>query len=177
VALTASVAMAAYAVYLVPNLPSETPGTPKGSPLERALHANFYHRTPAENAAAAADRRVPSGVSVQATQFLAPQLGSRDYVLLWDGDGKHPPLLPQYVVASVNQPQFTFHFLVGQRASVRRYEAEGYTVIFRRDGYVVLKRPAKYAGRPAVPATRTTPASPPTASRSLARVSAEGITR
>jgi uncharacterized membrane protein len=172
VALLASAAMAAVAVYLVPNLPNSNPGAPKGSPLNLALHAAFYRRTPQQNAAAAADAHVPSGVSVQATQFLAPQLDSRDYVLLWDGDGKHPPLLPQYVVASVSQRQFTFAFLVGQIASVKKYEAEGYTVIFRRDGYLVLRRPAKFAGRPAVPATRTTPASPPTASGKLASVTA-----
>jgi uncharacterized membrane protein len=121
------------------------------TPLKLAFHASFYHRTPQENAAAAADARVPSGVSVQATQFLAPQLAERDYVLLWDGDGKHPPLLPQYVVASVAQRQFTFPNLAAQFASVQAYEHEGYTVIFRRSGYVVLRRPAKFDGRPAVP--------------------------
>jgi uncharacterized membrane protein len=151
VALLGSAAMAAFAVYLVPNLPSEVPGLAKGSPLNLALHASFYHRTPRENAAAAADARVPSGVSVQASQFLAPQLAERDYVLLWDGDGKHPPLLPQYVVASVAQRQFTFPNLAAQIASVRSYEQKGYTVIFRRSGYLVLRRPAKYDGRPAVP--------------------------
>ncbi len=70
-------------------------------------------------------------------------------------------------MASLSQRQFTFAFLVGQLDSVKKYEAEGYTVIFRRDGYLVLRRPAKFAGRPAVPATRTTPASPPTASGSV----------
>ncbi|HEY6480418.1 MAG TPA: DUF2079 domain-containing protein [Streptosporangiaceae bacterium] len=151
VALVGSAAMAAFAVYLVPNLPSEVPGLAKGSPLNPALHASFYHRTPRENAAAAADARVPSGVSVQASQFLAPQLAERDYVLLWDGDGKHRPLLPQYVVASVVQRQFTFPNLAAQIANVRMYEQKGYTVIFRRNGYLVLRRPAKYDGRPAVP--------------------------
>jgi uncharacterized membrane protein len=121
------------------------------TPLKLAFHASFYHRTPQENAAAAADARVPSGVSVQATQFLAPQLAARDYVLLWDGDGKHPPLLPQYVVASVAQRQFTFPNLAAQYASVQADRKEGYTVIFRRSGYVVLRRPAKFDGRPAVP--------------------------
>jgi len=121
------------------------------TPLKLAFHASFYQRNAQQNAAAAADARVPSGVSVQATQFLAPQLAERDYVLLWDGDGKHPPLLPQYVVASVAQRQFTFPNLAAQFASVRSYEQEGYTVIFRRSGYVVLRRPAKYDGRPAVP--------------------------
>ena len=72
-------------------------------------------------------------------------------MLLWDGDGKHPPLLPQYVVASVAQRQFTFPNLAAQVANVRSYERKGYTVIFRRSGYLVLRRPAKYDGRPAVP--------------------------
>jgi uncharacterized membrane protein len=134
------------------------------TPLKLAFHSSFYHRTPQENAAAAADARVPSGVSVQATQFLAPQLAERDYVLLWDGDGKHPPLLPQYVVASVAQRQFTFPNLAAQFASVQAYEREGYTVIFRRSGYLVLRRPAKFDGRPAVPgqnpATETGAAGP-----------------
>jgi len=121
------------------------------TPLRLAFHSGFYHRTAQENAAAAADARVPSGVSVQATQFLAPQLAARDYVLLWDGDGRHPPLLPQYVVASVSQRQFTFCDLTAQIDSVRQYEHEGYTVIFQRSGYLVLRRPAKYDGRPAVP--------------------------
>jgi hypothetical protein len=132
--------MAAVAVFLVPRFP-----------LDAALHASFYHRDASANFAAAADARVPSGVSVQATQFLAPQLAARDYVLLWDGDGKHGNLLPQYVVASLAQRQFTFPNLRAQIASVQHYEHEGYTVIFKRGGYVVLRRPAKYAGRPAVP--------------------------
>ena len=49
----------------------------------------------------------------------APQLAARDYVLLWDGDGQHPPLLPQ-VVANMTQRQFTFSSLARQQiASVR----------------------------------------------------------
>jgi hypothetical protein len=127
------------------------------TPLKLAFHASFYQRNAQENAAAAADARVPSGVSVQATQFLAPQLAERDYVLLWDGDGRHPPLLPQYVVASLSQRQFTFCNLTAQIDSVRQYEHEGYTVIFRRSGYLVLRRPAKYDGRPAVPTPAIAP--------------------
>jgi uncharacterized membrane protein len=127
------------------------------TPLKLAFHAGFYQRNAQQNAAAAADARVPSGVSVQATQFLAPQLAERDYVLLWDGDGRHPPLLPQYVVASLTQRQFTFCNLTAQFDSVRQYEHEGYTVIFRRSGYLVLRRPAKYDGRPAVPTPAVAP--------------------
>jgi uncharacterized membrane protein len=127
------------------------------TPLKLAFHASFYQRNAQENAAAAADARVPSGVSVQATQFLAPQLAERDYVLLWDGDGRHPPLLPQYVVASLTQRQFTFCNRTAQFDSVRQYEHEGYTVIFQRSGYLVLRRPAKYDGRPAVPTPAVAP--------------------
>jgi uncharacterized membrane protein len=127
------------------------------TPLKLAFHAGFYQRTAQENAAAAADAHVPSGVSVQATQFLAPQLAERDYVLLWDGDGRHPPLLPQYVVASLTQRQFTFCNFTAQADSVRQYEHEGYTVIFRRSGYLVLRRPAKFDGRPAVPTPAVAP--------------------
>jgi uncharacterized membrane protein len=127
------------------------------TPLKLAFHASFYQRNAQENAAAAADARVPSGVTVQATQFLAPQLAERDYVLLWDGDGRHPPLLPQYVVASLSQRQFTFCDLTAQIDSVRQYEHEGYAVIFQRSGYLVLRRPAKYDGRPAVPTPAIAP--------------------
>ena len=144
--LTFAVAMVVAAVAFIPL-----------TPLKLAFHASFYQRTAQENAAAAADARVPSGVSVQATQFLAPQLAERDYVLLWDGDGRHPPLLPQYVVASLTQRQFTFCNLTAQLDSVRQYEHEGYTVIFSRSGYLVLRRPAKYDGRPAVPTPAVAP--------------------
>jgi len=83
---------------------------------------------------------VPSGITVQATNYLGPQLASRDKVLLWDGDGKHPPLRPQYIVAQVRQLQFTFSSVREQRASVQALENGGYKVVFRRDGYVVLHR-------------------------------------
>jgi uncharacterized membrane protein len=140
ISLAAAAGMAVAAVIFIPL-----------TPLKLAFHASFYQRNAQANAAAAADARVPSGVSVQATQFLAPQLAARDYVLLWDGDGKHLPLLPQYVVASMSQRQFTFPSRAAQLANIQAYEREGYTVIFRRSGYLVLRRPAKFNGRPAVP--------------------------
>ncbi|MGH3272909.1 MAG: DUF2079 domain-containing protein [Streptosporangiaceae bacterium] len=140
IALGCAAAMAIVAVYLVPRFP-----------LGAALHASFYHRDAQANFSALADAQVPSGVSVQATQFLAPQLARRDYVLLLDGDGKHPNLLPQYVVADVGHRQFSFPTLAAEIAAITRYEGEGYTVIFSRHGYLVLRRPAKDAGLPAVP--------------------------
>jgi uncharacterized membrane protein len=130
-ALACAVAMCGVAVYTV-SLPRFA--------LAAALKPSFYHRTALDRAAAAADAVVPSGVTVQATNYLGPQLASKDRVLLWDGDGKHPPLYPPWVVANVRQLQFTFSSVRQQRQSVQHLENSGYRVVFRRDGYVVLHR-------------------------------------
>lgn len=53
-------------------------------PLGAALHPGFYRRTPGERAAGAAVAAVPSGVTVEATNTIGPQLSARDAVLLWD---------------------------------------------------------------------------------------------
>src|SRR5450755_3965184 len=129
VALACAVAMFAIGLYTVPKFA-----------LGAAFSRSFYHRTAWMNAAAAADAKVPSGVTVQATNYLGPQLASRDTVLLWDGDGKHPPLRPPWVVAQVRQRQFTFSTVRQQRQNVQQLEHSGYRVVFDRDGYVVLHR-------------------------------------
>jgi len=106
-----------------------------------ALHPKFWHRTKQENAAAAAVAKVPSGVTVQAVNNLGPQLSSRDTVLLWDGDGTTPTLDGSWVVANIRQPQFTFRGGVReQRQRVAFLERNGYQVVFKRDGYLVLHR-------------------------------------
>jgi uncharacterized membrane protein len=129
VALACAVAMFAIGLYTVPKFA-----------LGAAFSRSFYHRTAWMNAAAAADAKVPSGVTVQATNYLGPQLASRDTVLLWDGDGKHAPLRPPWVVAQVRQRQFTFSTVRQQRQNVQQLEHSGYRVVFDRDGYVVLHR-------------------------------------
>jgi hypothetical protein len=86
-------------------------------------------------------------VTVQAVNFLGPQLSSRDTVLLWDGDGSTPVLGAPWVVANVRQPQFTFPGGVRQqRQRVAYLERNGYRVVFRRDGYIVLHRVGPEAG-------------------------------
>jgi uncharacterized membrane protein len=109
--------------------------------LGMALHASFYQQTARTRAAAAADATVPSGARVEAVNTLGPQLSGRDTVLLWDGE--HPPGGSPWVVADVGQKQFTFTSRAAQRERVALLLRTGYHVAFRRDGYIVLHRPAR----------------------------------
>ncbi len=93
------------------------------------------------NAAAAADGTVPSGVTVEAVNYLGPQLSGRDTVLLWDGDGGSP-LYPPWVVADVRQQVFTFYTLREQKQRVALLLQHGYRIVFQRDGYLVLHQGA-----------------------------------
>jgi uncharacterized membrane protein len=129
VALGCAVAMFAVAVYLVPRFA-----------FGAALHSSFYHRDAQMKAAAAAVAAVPSGVTVQAVNNLGPQLSGRDTVLLWDGDGRHGPLRPPWVVADVARLAFTFASVTQQKQSVALLLRSGYRTVFERDGYVVLRR-------------------------------------
>jgi uncharacterized membrane protein len=129
VALGCAIAMLAVAVYLVPRFA-----------FGAALHPSFYHRDAQMRAAAAAVAVVPGGVTVQAVNNLGPQLSGRDTVLLWDGDGKHGPLRPPWVVADVKRLEFTFSSVTQQKQSVALLLRSGYRTVFERDGYVVLHR-------------------------------------
>jgi uncharacterized membrane protein len=136
VTLACAAAMCAVAVVLVPHFA-----------FGRSLHPSFFRRTAQEDAAAAAVAVVPSGVTVQAVNFLGPELSARDTVLLWDGDGSTPVLGAPWVVANVRQPQFTFRGGVReQRQRVTYLERNGYQVVFRRDGYIVLHRVGSGSG-------------------------------
>jgi len=128
VALGCAVAMCVAAVGLVPVFA-----------FKAALHPQFYHRDARQNAAAAADAHVPSGVTVEAANSLGPALSSRDTVLLWDGDGSSP-LRPTWIVADVAGRVFSFSTLQQQRDRVALLERTGYQVVFQRKGYVVLHR-------------------------------------
>jgi uncharacterized membrane protein len=129
VALGCAAAMCAVAVLLVPRFS-----------FDPALHLSFYRRDAQMRAAAAAVAVVPSGVTVAATGYLGPNLSGRDTVLLWDGDGSTPPMIAPWVVADVQQRQFTFSSVREQKQHVTSLERNGYQVVFRRDGYVVLHR-------------------------------------
>jgi uncharacterized membrane protein len=125
-ALACSAIMIAVALALVPRFA-----------FGAALHPSFYHRDARMDAAAAT---VPSGITVEAVNYLGPQLSGRDTVLLWDGDGDTPRFAP-WVVADVRRREFTFPSVRAERQRVARLEADGYQVAFRRHGYVVLHSP------------------------------------
>jgi uncharacterized membrane protein len=128
-ALACSATMIAVALALVPRFA-----------FGAALHPSFHHRDARMDAAAAADAAVPSGVTVEAVNYLGPQLSGRDTVLLWDGDGGTPRFSP-WVVADVRRREFTFASVRAERRRVALLEKHGYQVAFRRDGYVVLHAP------------------------------------
>ncbi len=129
VALGAAIVMFTLAVALIPKFA-----------FGQALHAAFYQRDAAMQAAAAAVDHVPSGVMVAAAGQLGPELTARDTVVLWDGDGSTPPLLAPWVAASVSEPQFTFATIARQKQSVTFLRAHGYKTVFQRNGYIVLHR-------------------------------------
>jgi uncharacterized membrane protein len=142
VGLACAAAMCAVAVALVPHFA-----------FGPAFHASFYQRDARMNAAAAAVAVVPGGVTVEAVNYLGPQLSGRDTVLLWDGDGGTPPLAAPWVVANIATRQFTWHSVAEQRQRVAYLERNGYRVVFRRAGYLVLHRSGPGAGPQAAAST------------------------
>jgi uncharacterized membrane protein len=133
VGLAAATAMCAVGIALVPKFG-----------LGQAFHLSFYQRTYSENVAEQAVSKVPSGVTVEAVNFLGPQLSGRDKVLLWDGDGTTPVYAP-WIVANVDTRQFTFTSVQEQIQRVALLKKHGYQTVFDRGGYIVLKSPS--AGR------------------------------
>jgi len=129
-ALGCAAAMCAVAVALVPHFA-----------FGAALHPNFYRQDRQVKAAAAAVAVVPSGVTVEAVNFLGPHLSARDTVLLWDGDGYTNPYAAPWVIANDRELQFTFHSVQEQQQRIALLEQHGYRVVFRRGGYLVLHRP------------------------------------
>jgi hypothetical protein len=127
--LVCSAAICAVGLFTIPNFA-----------FGPALHPSFYRRDARQTAAAAADAVIPSGVTVEATPFLGPQLSPRDTVALLDGEGGTPATWGQWVVADVWTQQFTWHSVLDQRERVSWLEHHGYRVAFRSEGYVVLHR-------------------------------------
>jgi uncharacterized membrane protein len=97
----------------------------------------FYGRDRQMQAEAAADAVVPRGVTVDAAQMLGPQLSGRDTVLLWGPSATSA----DWIVAQTHYT-YPFRSLAGQQAQISDLERRGYQVAFRRDGYLVLHRPA-----------------------------------
>jgi hypothetical protein len=105
--------------------------------LKGLLERDFYQRDAQARAVAAVASAVPSGTLVEAANAVGPQLSGRARVLLWDDRPRWAP----WVVADVERVTFPFTSVAGQRGRVRFLLRSGYSVVRRRDGYVVLHRP------------------------------------
>jgi hypothetical protein len=67
-------------------------------------------------------------------------------VLMWDGE--QPPLGSPWIVADPRRKAFTFKSVAEQKARIALLQTEGYQVVFRRDGYLVLHRAGHRAASP-----------------------------
>ena len=107
------------------------------SPFGQLLHPTFYTVNARIQAAAAAASMVPDGALVEAADYIGPHLSGRAQVLLLDGTPRWAP----WVVADTRGLDFPFCSPAQQAALVSYLKAHGYTQVFSRDGFVVLRRP------------------------------------
>ncbi len=108
------------------------------SPLGPLLHPVFYTVNARIQAAQVAASMVPDGALVEAADYVGPHLSGRARVLLLDGTPRWAP----WVVADTRGLDFPFCSPAQQVTLVGYLRAHGYTQVFSRDGYVVLRRPA-----------------------------------
>jgi uncharacterized membrane protein len=103
------------------------------------LHELFLQRLWATGGRVAAGHAavamVPRGVTVEASDRLQPHLVDHTNALLLDGE-EHAAT---WLVADVAKPDWPLSSVAKQQAYVARREAEGWRVVFSRDGYVVLR--------------------------------------
>jgi len=109
-------------------------------PFGNLLHPSYYHRNWKQEDAVLAANHVPNNVVVEAASNVAPQLTSRDTVLLWDGDGDSP-LYPDWVVTCTSDGEFTFTTIADQIARVNLLKAHGYVTVYSVGGYLVMHKP------------------------------------
>jgi uncharacterized membrane protein len=104
------------------------------------LKPGWYHRNWKQEDAVLAANHVPNNVVVEAASNAAPQLTSRDTVLLWDGDGSSP-LFPDWVVTCTSDGEFTFPTIADQIARVNLLKEHGYVTVYSVGGYLVMHKP------------------------------------
>ena len=92
-------------------------------------------------AAHAAVDVVPRGVTVEASDRLQPHLVDHTNALLLDGTEHNVQHGATWLVADVGKPDWPLSSVPLQQAYVARREAGGWTVVFSRDGFVVLRAP------------------------------------
>ncbi|MEU6725670.1 DUF2079 domain-containing protein [Nonomuraea wenchangensis] len=103
--------------------------------FDQLYHPSFY-KEPKAAAAAEAVSKVPDGVLVEAPNSVGPALTARATVLLWGPTSHNAP----WVIADTARWEFPFGSFDQQVAKVGELQAQGYVIVFERDGYVVLRR-------------------------------------
>jgi len=110
------------------------------TPLGQLVHPKFYTVNARIRAAASAAAVVPDRALVEAADYIGPSLSGRAQVLLLDGTPRWAP----WVVADTKGLDFPFCSPADQARLVSYLKTRGYTQVFARDGYVVLRRPADW---------------------------------
>ena len=107
--------------------------------LDEALHAPLWRTTPNTAAIHQLLDRIPSGVTVAASNNLAAQLTARDDVSLI-GRIALGPTGPQYAVIDVVHQQFPLGSAADAQTIARQASANGYRQIDEAGGVVLLTR-------------------------------------
>jgi len=116
------------------------------TPLGQLVHPRFYTVNARIRAAESAVAMVPDRALVEAADYIGPRLSGRAQVLLLDGTPRWAP----WVVADTKGLDFPFCSPADQGRLVAHLKTRGYTQVFARDGYVVLRRPADARTRAAL---------------------------
>lgn len=103
-------------------------------PLGNLWQPGWYATGPLVAAQRAAVATVPDGVRVAADNHLGPHLTTRTRVLLFDTEPSGAP----WVVVDIARWHFPFTSLEQQRQSAADLVQNGYEIVFRRNGIVVL---------------------------------------
>lgn len=100
------------------------------------LTSRFYTADQRVLAARAVLARVPDGVTVEASNNLAPALSARTTTLLWD----RTPRGADWVVADVGRKTFPFDSVAEQRSRVDWLQRHGYRRVAGAGDFVALER-------------------------------------
>jgi hypothetical protein len=105
-------------------------------PFDQLLHPADYRLTAYQKVQAAAVASVPDGATVEASDYLAPQLVDRAAVMLLDATPHNAP----WVVFDEGHVEFPFTSAAQEQQRVNWLRAHGYRQVFSRDDLVVYHR-------------------------------------
>jgi uncharacterized membrane protein len=104
--------------------------------LHKVVDGSAWRTPDRVHAMRAAAAAVPDGVTVEATNYVGPELTARTTVLLLD----QTPRGADWIVADSKGRHFPFRSFAEQQARLAAAERAGFKVVHNADGYVVLHR-------------------------------------